>query len=525
MVFILLVYFLIKLFFINYVPLWDGWANSGELIHKAVSTPFDFFNFDIIGHSSFIYFFLISFLQYLNPGNIALVHIPITILTLLSIWSFYNLLKIIFDERKYKWENWLLTFLYAFFPIIISNSLHINIDYGVMVFYVIFLNLLLCRKYFFSMIAAILMISSKETGLGLYGITLLIFTAYKTILKKLKIRALRQIIISKFYFFLPPILFLARVIYIINSKKEGLWFSALKDVFSTNFGTPGFDSSVIARIPKAYFLGIFVVNFNWILSIFLLLGLLKLIYKLFIKKDKLEYTTDNGKIILLYFLFTANALFLTLYKTFTNLRYFLTLYPLMIILFGYGVIIFIPNSVIRRGIFVAVSLIFFVANFYTFDPLSRQIYGTFNFGNHKMLKITSVTGECCGYGRDQLVYNLESTAFHYLLNKIIADIRPNESTFFAYHPVVGPSIMFSFDKRTLKRTISWSNSFILNTAIWTFDYLQDKPDTIYYLEFPIDDNSAEINKYLNLYTMAEKRNYKYFDFEMNVYIFKKRMSA
>ena len=151
---------------------------------------------------------VISFLQYLNPGNIALVHIPITILTLLSIWSFYNLLKIIFDERKYKWENWLLTFLYAFFPIIISNSLHINIDYGVMVFYVIFLNLLLCRKYFFSMIAAILMISSKETGLGLYGITLLIFTAYKTILKKLKIRALRQIIISKFYFFLPPILFL-----------------------------------------------------------------------------------------------------------------------------------------------------------------------------------------------------------------------------------------------------------------------------------------------------------------------------
>ena len=31
------------------------------------------------------------------------------------------------------------------------------------------------------------------------------------------------------------------------------------------------------------------------------------------------------------------------------------------------------------------------------------MYGTFTIGGHRMLRMTSITGECCGFGRDQLI--------------------------------------------------------------------------------------------------------------------------
>lgn len=500
MAYIIFAYFLLKLLLRGYVPFWDGWANSGEVIYKAASQPFDFFNFELVGHSSFIYLFLLSIWQYFDLGNIAGIHLTVALLTVFSIVAFNRLLKQILDKKEFSWEIYALTILYAFFPIIFASSLHINIDYGVMIFFIIFLNFLLSGKYFLSILAGTGMMFSKETGVGLYFLTLGIYFIFRLSEKRYSPKKIIVNVISRSYFLIPPLLFLLRVLAVVFFNKEGLWFSTFKTILKTNFATPGFEPQVLSRIPYSYFLGIFIINFNWILSLIILLGIKNLL--------------KNRKTLFLMIVFWGSTFFLTAFKTFSNLRYFLPLYPIMIILAGYSLSTFVKNKYWRKILFLGLTVLFFMANFYTLDPVSRRIYSTFDFGKHKLLRMTSITGECCVFGRDQLIYNLETIPIHYLLNTVIADIKPDELTAFAYHPAVGPEIMFNFNKNNFKRTINRKDALILNVVNWKFDSLYPKPDKIYFIEFPIGENKAEIERYSKNYKLSQVKEYNLLDFQI-----------
>jgi hypothetical protein len=54
------------------------------------------------------------------------------------------------------------------------------------------------------------------------------------------------------------------------------------------------------------------------------------------------------------------------------------------------------------------------------------LWGTFPVGTHRLLRTTSLTGECCGWGRDQLAYNLEFTTLAGLQDAALAHVRPIE---------------------------------------------------------------------------------------------------
>ena len=180
----------------------------------------------------------------------------------------------------------------------------------------------------------------------------------------------------------------------------------------------------------------------------------------------------------------------TFFPTYTNVRYYLPVYFLLITLFPYVVLDSIQTKWKRVILLSGIAVIFFISSFRTFDPLSKKIYGTLSFGRHNLLKVTSVTDECCGWGRDQLSYNLEFTEMHFILNNIFKDIKPTGKTVFAFHPLLSPNILTRINKNTYMRTIQLSDFTDLQTITYTYNTVRNKPQNIYYIEFPIINNNS-----------------------------------
>ena len=212
---------------------------------------------------------------------------------------------------------------------------------------------------------------------------------------------------------------------------------------------------------------------------------------------------------------------MTFFKTFTNLRYFLPVYPLMILLFYYGLSKILVNELLRKIVLVAVLVLFFISNFATLDPLSKKIYGTFRFGNHEILKMTSVTKECCGYGRDQIIYNLQYLNIPFLLDEIFSDIKPDRGTVFAYQLLVGPAIFPKIDEETHFRTLRNYRAFDANIINWIYDDLREKPEEFYYIEFPNVEKEADFKKYLQDYRVVSEKIYEKRGYKMKVYSMEK----
>lgn len=481
--------------------MWDAWDNAGIWIYKAVTTGFNPFLFDHGGHPSMVYFFILGISQYVDLGNQYLLHLTNAILTILSIIAFYGILKKLFAKEQNNIEILAFTFLYAFFPIITANSLHINPDYGVMIFYIIFLNFLLREKVFWAILAACAMVFSKEPGIAIYTLTIVL---YLIILKK----KLKKGIVFLIPFLLFSFWYLCKK-YILFEKT--LWIGA-KSIFGANDLTawPWWN---IDKIPLSYFLGIFVINFNWILTIIILLGLIK-----YFLSWKVRQREERGRIGFFILEFLGVVFIVTFFKTFTNLRYFLPVYPLMIILTYFCLSEIIRSRILRQGIITGLIILFFSANFSTFDPVSKKIYGIFKFGSHEMLKMTSISNECCGYGRDQLVYNFEYLNIAKLLDKIFMDLKPSKETAFAYQLMGGPLIFPKIDNVTHLRTLRSQKAFDSRIVNWNIDLFPQKPDKINFIEFPNAEAKGEINKYLDDYEIKSEKLYENRGYKIKVYL-------
>ena len=101
---------------------------------------------------------------------------------------------------------------------------------------------------------------------------------------------------------------------------------------------------------------------------------------------------------------------------------------------------------VRRAVLGTYAALLAVSAMRTVDPVSRWLWGTFRFGSHQMLDMTSLTGECCGTGRDQLAYSLEFTRFHDLTDSVVTALVRDTATVIAvpsrmrYHTSSGESI-------------------------------------------------------------------------------------
>jgi hypothetical protein len=74
------------------------------------------------------------------------------------------------------------------------------------------------------------------------------------------------------------------------------------------------------------------------------------------------------------------------------------------------------------------------------------------------LSITSLRNECCGYGRDQLAYNLEFTQFASLQDELYERLKPSDSTVLVLPPYADWFVVDLVDSGTHHRTMRTDGS-------------------------------------------------------------------
>lgn len=490
----------------DFVPMWDG-LNYFDELAMAIIKPFNLLNFNLFRHPSMFYMFVVAIPQYIDFGNTYLLHAINLIFGLLAIWSFHQLIKQLFPSDELNVERSLLAMIFGGYPILIACALNLNPDFGVLVYFLLLLSMMGLNKKKLALLFGFLLVFSKETGFLIYIATIsILFVCFIGRSKK----STREKIISSYQWIiliLPPLSYGAYLLYrSLTTLKPVLWETSGNDLGGLLKAFTSF--SLFDPVFLGYIRGIFVINFNWFLSIFIFLFAITWLLKIIWGKNFDSIKNANGPYCLCFWsLFIVILFLLTRYSTFTNLRYFLPVYPFLIISFYYSLIYFIKNAKIRITILLFFLIFSYSSNFRTIDPVSKIIFGTFNFGKHSLLKMTEITGECCGYGRDQLVYNLEHIQFNSIQNKIYQDLLPIDKTILVANKDVDWHFIGRIDRETLRRTLTFRNIILINYKDpQEIAQAIKKPEVIYYLDYPNFDNKNDLKLLSMNYIDREIKN-------------------
>jgi hypothetical protein len=107
----------------------------------------------------------------------------------------------------------------------------------------------------------------------------------------------------------------------------------------------------------------------------------------------------------------AALVLVTSYRTFGNVRYFIFVLPFVPLAMLVALRAASVPPWVSRGLIGGWGLLLVSASQSSADPVMQRIAGTFSTGPDVMYDMTRVARECCGRGRDQLVYNLQYTDF------------------------------------------------------------------------------------------------------------------
>jgi len=477
------------------------------------------------------YVLLTALPQYLDPGNVALLHVTNMLLGLGSIVAFFFLLRKLFPGQDRWHERLLVTALYAGYPLVLANTLNMNPDFGVLVFFVICLCLLVHERVALAALAGAFLVFSKEPGVLLYCCALGCYGVYFVGRSKLPAKHKLRALVKLWPLVLPVVLFLGFYVYKAQAAGPVLWTASdaaqpknlLRAFTSLSLTTPEF---------LGYARGILLINFNWIMTLFVaaLLVVRAAQFLLGMRREAPVHChhRDLGFCLAMFFL---TFFFLTRFPTYTNLRYVLPVYPLLMIFFYHALCVFMGSRKLRLVVLGATFVVSYGSSFVTFDPVSRWAYGTFKFGAHDMLRMTG-TGECCGHGRDQLVYNLQYTRLDEVTTKILQDLKPTKETAILAHSgfrnVATPQADFQLlsgtvEKGTYQRTLLENNTIGVQTlrlrrlVLW-----KDKPPVIYYIEFPNFDSARELRITNMLYRVQWVRRYGDTGYFIRVFKFRLR---
>jgi len=513
---VLVVYAGTVLAYLDFVPIWDGLSYSRDCLVRVVSSPFSLLSFNCFSHPTMAYVLLVALPQYLDVGNVALLHLANMLLGMGSIVAFFFLLRKLFSQPDRWPERLLVTLVYAGYPLVLANTLNMNPDFGVLVFFLITLCLLVHGRLVLAAVGGLFLIFSKEPGILLYACVVgsygFFFIGRSGLPGKQKLREL----VKLWPLCVPVVLFLAFYLYKVQMAGPLLW--AASDAAEPKKLVQAFTSFSLLDLGfLGYARGILLINFNWIMTLFvaalLIMRVAQYLLGLPVAAPEGSSRRDlSFTLALFFFVF----LLLTRFPTYTNLRYVLPVYPLLIVFFYHALCVFLRSKTLRMVVLGATFLVSYGSSFVTFDPVSRYVYGTFKFGSLDMLKMAPITGECCGYGRDQLVYNLQFTKFDEVMNKIFQDLKPTRDTVFLAHsgfrnvktPQADFQLVGTIDKNTFRRTLRQGDDLGLETkrlrrlVLWKI-----KPPVIYYIEFPNFDSTRELRITNMLYRVEWVRRY------------------
>jgi hypothetical protein len=491
------------------IPVYDSRWNYEALL-AAKHAPFDLLNYTVDGHLSQGFMLLLGVGFGAYGTNYFLFNLWVTAWSLFCISIFMRLVKRLANSNQSPLETVLLTALFAFHPTVFANSLGANFDLGVLTFSLATLLALLQDKRWLAIALALLLAFTKETSFAILPI-LFAFTAIRQPAgaRRAWVRTNLPVLT------IPAIAIMWFVMYKTVVRSEpAFWL-----YYNSASPAAGQSSTTSVAASIASFLGlIFVINFNWILTATLASSWVALLLKL--RHDNTRQALAAATPLMLLLLATTAALLLV--RPYSNARYVMLLVPLMLLASAVPLGLLVSNGTIRSGLYAALLALFAWQNVRSIDPVSRAYFGTVPFGSHQLLNMTVRTGECCGYGLDQLAYNTEFTRIPRLLQLAIDDLDFETRTTISM-PQRGQRMLFSaINSATGEMTLDPANSF-------TPDYREidqilsaaDPPAQLYYFALPNFNNAANLIRLAQLYGSNTPHVYAQAGYTLTVHEFQR----
>ncbi len=428
-IFLLLVYVLSRLLFLSYRPHWDSawyWqlllgAVSGIKNVQSLGELFDKFivSFNFLGHPSMAYATIVSLGQFINYNNVYLLNITNLLLSVLGIWGFYRILYFVYPKKRI--ENLIMTWLFAFNPLSIATSISFNLDFPLLIFEIMVFYALIYGKRFQLLFWSLLLIFSKETGVLIYLSLTIGFIFFKYI-PNIRHKYIDGKKINITYFVAPLIVF---IIYLLFSKWNFWNPKALENTGNvlSIFREPGgfFGIAFDLKNISTRLFQIFVMNFQWLLSIPICIWMIRAII---LKKQSISILLPKDRYI--YKIATFVFIIFVLINLFYVVMPF-SRYTVAGVFYLYFIGYFVYLELFRKRIYVMrILLVVFVVLeiiqvFYYFDPSPSLLFGTNYIGSNKSSPVF-------GY-HDGTVYNTQFTFISSLSDKINSNLDDNDYLF------------------------------------------------------------------------------------------------
>jgi hypothetical protein len=211
----------------------------------------------------------------------------------------------------------------------------------------------------------------------------------------------------------------------------------------------------------------------------------------------------------------------TRYRFGNGARYTLVASPVLVPAFYHALRSLITRPVTRIAYLTVCAAAVCLSNFRTLDVASRSIFGTFPFGSHRLLNMTSLAG---GLKLDALVYNLEFLQLQYLYGDAMRDLRPRPGSIL----LMGNAIYHfppDVDGRTYQLTAQPSRAtpFFIAIGDVTRDviawHVRTDGAPFFYLAFANADNE-QLEQLRKTYPLLATKRYERFGYTLDLYTFR-----
>ena len=406
----------------DFYPIFDGgWLLTSVLGSADHSLNWRFLNWG--DHDpAFFYLGLLAIPQYLFGFNILWIHLVNFLLLLLFLYGVFALSGLTTTDTS-KRERVLFTLAVASIPAIWASVFNPSLNFGAMVFGTWLLIFFMRNKEWGILFAGTALCFSQETGILVYALSSVVYALtlfFKTYKKRIK---LLKVFYKLFIAAIPGILLILYTVFsengssLTNGKANTLcWTQKTGWLFF-------FSSNCESKSVQNYVFNIFILNFQSIFTLLILVTTSFCLIKLITKR--INITKDNfSSFSWIFIVFVIWLYAITRCPLFNNPKYVLACISLLPSLaFALTVYALTSQHTLRCVLWVVIIAVLQASIWSSIDPLAKRYYGTFSFGKHEMYKMTSTSNECCGYGIDQLLYNLEFTNIHYITNQIVKDLK------------------------------------------------------------------------------------------------------
>ncbi|MDD5054653.1 MAG: hypothetical protein PHZ00_00100 [Candidatus Peribacteraceae bacterium] len=451
----------------------------------AAEHPWSLTSFTCSGHPSLFLTGLLSIPELLLPGNVAAMHAVLLTMAAMSLIALSSILRLMVPAKEAVLLRIGSLLLLGTHPVFLGNLIGFNTDLGVMLMFPIFLALLLRRHWIPATLAALCLAFTKETGFVLYGITVLLFV----LLSQENPGITKEMILStvrRYWFLLLPL-----AAYVICA----ILLILLYDVAPVHLESGMFAEPSLRR-TAILVSDILLFQFQWIQTSVILIASVLLLRA---ERSRSLHDAPLMRMLTFFGLIYLIGIMLLIFRVpYNNVRYVMPLVPVGILLFAGCLHLIRWNRWFNGGLLLsAIFILQLSALTRSNDPVSRFLYGTFPFGEHRFYSMGPAAEDpCCGQGRDQLVYNLQHQKLRTVTELAIRTLQPN-----------GASVLVAHRNMFIDKPDKYWGSFPSGVDPVTFRFTEDPqalhpvfinpesllrsptlPDEVHFFEFPNLDN-------------------------------------